>query len=191
MPSSRRFTRGSTVYDKTGRAYVVEDVDGGVVYCRADNDTETEFPEDALLTEAEWASRADGRRDEAIARLRQSRAYTTPVAKLDRAASEQFLAKAERLTPGLLDFAAYTIAMRLLTENRAQGADVPIVKARALFDGATPDVRAGLLADLLGARPDAIVSAARLGDNLMRAMIDQGLQPHREAFERFRDRRRR
>jgi hypothetical protein len=189
-----RFRRGAVAYAKDGRTYVVEDVDAGMVYCTASNGAETEFPETALLNETEWAARSDARRDTAFARLKQSRAYLVPAAaKLDRAASAQLLAKVERLSPGLLDFVAHSIAARALTENGdAELAPVLSIPAcRAVFDAATPETRASLVAGLLGASPAVLVDAGRLGDNLMRAMLEKGLTPHADAFEAFRDRRRR
>src|ERR1700730_11045857 len=44
-----RFSRGAIAYAKDGRSYVVDEVDGGIVYCSASNGTETEFPEAAWL----------------------------------------------------------------------------------------------------------------------------------------------
>jgi hypothetical protein len=45
-----------------------------------------------------------------------------------------------------------------------------------------------VLADLLGAQPEALASAAGLGDNLLRAMIDKGLEPYAQEFDEFQDR---
>jgi hypothetical protein len=42
----------------------------------------------------------------------------------------------------------------------------------------------------MGIAPDVLVGAARLGDNLMRAMITKGLAAREDAFEAFRSRRR-
>jgi hypothetical protein len=188
-----RFRRGATAYAKDGRSYVVEEVDDGIVYCTGSNGAETEFPEAALLNEAEWAARSDGRRDAAFARLKQSRAYLAPgTAKLDRTASTQLLTKVERLSPGLLDFAAHAVAARALTENGDADlvAGLSIRACRSVFDAATPEARASLVASLLGASPTVLVDAGRLGDNLMRAMLEKGLAPHTDAYETFRDRRR-
>ena len=52
-------------------------------------------------------------------------------------------------------------------------------------------VRASLRAGILGARPDALVSAARRGDNLLKAMIAKGLEAHGTDYEDFQDRPRR
>src|ERR1700731_3775901 len=112
-----RFCRGATAYARDGRTYVVEEVDGGIVYCSASNGTETEFPEAALLNEAEWDARSDGRRDVSYIRLKQSRAYTTSAGKLNRVACERLLAKIEQLPPGILDFAAFTVATRTMEDN--------------------------------------------------------------------------
>jgi hypothetical protein len=188
-----RFARGAAAYAKDGRSYVVEEVVDGIVYCTASNGAESEFPESALLNEAEWAARSDGRRDVSYLRLQQSRAYASASVKLDRAASAQLLAKIERLSAGLLDFAAFTVATRSMIENGDQDLvpGLSIVKCRAVFDAAKPEIRAALLADLLGAPPAALVDAGRLGDNLMRAMLEKGLAAQEEVFEAFRDRPRR
>jgi hypothetical protein len=188
-----RFRRGSYAYAKDGRKYVVEDVEDGIVYCSSDSGAETEFPETALQNEAEWGSRADGRRDLAYTKLKQARAYAQPIATLDRAASQETLTKVERLEPGLLDFVAFTVATRALTESGSEDllVGLSIAKCREIFDAARPDVRAGLLSVLLDAPPAALVSAGRLGDNLMRAMLQKGLARHEAAFDAFRDRRRR
>lgn len=188
-----RFRRGGTAYAKDGRSYTVDDVDGGIVYCSSPGGAEAEFPESALLNEAEWAARSDGRRDLAYTRLKQARVYLQPVARLDRVPSEQLLAKAELLSPGLLDFTAYTVAKRALAEAGGEDllAGLSIAKCRDVFDAAKPEIRAGLLATLLDAPPAALVGAARLGDNLMRALLEKGLARHQAEFDSFRDRRRR
>ncbi len=188
-----RFQPGAHAYDKDGRSYTVEVVDGGTVYCKASNGVETEFPASSLLNESEWTARGDGRRDISYTRLKQARAYTSTMEKLDRAASEQLLAKAERLSPSLLDFAAFTVAERVLMENKNEDMidGLSIIKCREIFDEAKPEIRAGLLATLISARPDALIGAVRLGDNLLRAMIDKGLEAHAQAFEDFQDRPRR
>jgi hypothetical protein len=188
-----RFCRGATAYARDGRTYVVEEVEGGIVYCSASNGTETEFPEAALLNEAEWDARSDGRRDVSYIRLKQSRAYTTSAGKLNRAACERLLAKIEQLSPGILDFAAFTVATRIMEENgdRDLISGLSIVKCRAIFDAVAPDVGATLLAGMLATPAAVLVDAGRLGDNLMRAMLEKGLAAHAAAFESFRDRRRR
>ena len=44
------------------------------------------------------------------------------------------------------------------------------------------------MAELLGARADALVSAGGIGDNVLKAMIAKGLESQAEAFEDFQDR---
>ncbi len=189
----QRFTPGSIAYAKDGRAYTVEVVDGGMVYCVGDNGIETEFPGSNLLTAAEWAARSDGRRDVSYARLRQSRHYMPPATKLDAKLAVDLLTKADHLVPGLLDFAAFWVASQILRDNKDEAmiAGLSVVKCREVFDEAKTDVRASLLASLLGQKPDSLASGARLGDNLLRAMVEKGLEPHRAAFEDFQDRPRR
>lgn len=188
-----RFSRGAVAYAKDGRSYTVDEVEDGIVYCIGSNGAETEFPESALLNEAEWAARSDGRRDLSYLRLQQARAYASTPAKLDRAAAERVLARIERLSPGILDFAAFTVATRIMVENGDQDLvpGLSIVKCRAVFDAAEPEIRAGLLATILGTPPAALVDAGRLGDNLLRAMIEKGLAAQAEAYEAFGDRPRR
>ena len=185
-----RFSPGAVAYAKDGRRYVVDEVAGGLVYCTASGGAETEFPEAQLFTEAEWTARSGGRRDALYSRLKQARAYAPHKGELDRAAAAHFVAKAEQLFPGLLDFAAYTVASRMLSESGDQALipELSIVKCREIFDGAAPETKAALLAGLVGAAPDKIVSGAKLGDNLTRAMIDKGLDA--KAFEAFGSRRR-
>ena len=136
---------------------------------------------------------SDGRRDLLYLRLKKARAYTASPGKLDRAAAEQTLSKIERLSPGILDFTAFTTAKRIMEETGDQDLlpELSIAKCRAVFDGASPEIRAGLLAQLLNTPPGALVSAGRLGDNLMRAMLEKGLAASADAFESFRDRPRR
>ncbi|HTZ80436.1 MAG TPA: hypothetical protein VMC10_21185 [Stellaceae bacterium] len=188
-----KFAPGDIAYAKDGRSYTVEDVDAGIVYCRGSNGAEADFPEAALSTEAEWSARSSGRRDVSYARLKQASVYKAAGVRLDRAAAAQLLAKLQRLSPGLIDFAAFTVASRAMTENGDSDlvGELSIVKCRELFDAATPEVRASLLANLLSTPPAVLVDAARLGDNLMRAMLEKGLAPHTEAFEAFGNRRRR
>ena len=188
-----RFSLGSIAYAKDGRSYTVEVVDGGTVYCTASNGVETEFPEGNLLTESEWGVRTDGRRDISYTRLKQARVYSAAPEKLDKAAAEQLLSKAERLSPSLLDFVAFTVAKQILRENKddEQVADLSIVKCRQLFDESKPEVRACLLAGMLGTRAEMLISALKLGDNLMRAMLDKGMAAHEASFEDFLDRPRR
>jgi hypothetical protein len=192
MPPSR-FPRGSTAYSKDGRTYIVDVAEDGIVYCTSDNGAETEFPESSLLNEKEWASRAGNKREVSYNRLRQSKAFTAPTGKIARADAEKLLAKVQRVSPSLLDFTAFTVASRLMIENKEQNLlpDLSIVKCRAMFDEAAPDIRACLLANVLGVKPDVLISASNLGDNLMRAMVDKGLSEHGAAFEDFSSRRRR
>jgi hypothetical protein len=189
-----KFRRGDTAYaKKTGHAYVVEDIADGVVYCTSENGAETEFPESALSTEAEIAARPDGKRGMLYARLKQAMAANTPGAKLDRNAAAQLLAKIERLSAGILDFAAFSVAERILIESGDQTLveSLSIPKCREAFEAAPPETRAGLLARILDTPPEMLINAGRLGDNLMRAMIQKGLAANAEAFESFGDRPRR
>jgi hypothetical protein len=188
-----RFQPGSIAFDKDGRSYTVEIVDGGTVYCVASNGVETEFPESSLVTESEWGTRSDGRRDISYTRLKQARAYTIAPGKVDKEAAAQLLAKAERLSPSLLDFVAFTAAKQVLTENKDEDQvdGLSIVKCRQIFDEAKPEVRACLLAGVLGTQAEMLISAIKLGDNLMRAMIDKGMAAHAVSFEDFLDRPRR
>jgi hypothetical protein len=190
MPT--RFPVGSTAYAKDGRSYVVEEVADGIVYCTTSNGAETEFPESQLTSEAEWAAKTKVglQREVSYVRLKQSRQFLPAGAALDAAAADRLLVKAERLSPGILDFAAFTVAAHILAEHRE--ADLverlSIRKCREVFDAAPPAVRARLLADLLGARPDALVSAVGLGENLLKAMVAKGLEPLQAAYDAFQDR---
>jgi hypothetical protein len=188
-----RFVPGATVYTKDGRTYVVDEVDDGTVYCTAPGGGETVFAEAALLTESEWAGKSDGRRELFYTRLKQSRHYAVPAGKPDAAAAEQLLTKIERLSPGILDFTAFTVATQVIIENGDPSgvSALSIPKCREVFDAARPEARLGLLAGLLGMRTEALADAGRLGDNLARALIDKGLAPHAEDFETFLDRPRR
>jgi hypothetical protein len=188
-----RFQPGVRAYDKDGRSYTVEVVDGGTVYCTASNGLETEFPESLLLTESQWTARGDGRRDISYARLKQARAYTATMEKVDRTTAEHLLMKAERLSPSVLDYTAFATAQRVLAENKDDDmiASLSIVKSREIFNESKPEIRAVLLAGVLGARLEALVSVAKVGDNVLRAMIEKGLATHGEDFEDFQDRPRR
>jgi hypothetical protein len=182
-----RFRRGATAYDKQGRAYVVEDVEDGIVYCTTESGGETEFPEAALTSEAEWRARSDRKSGQLYDRLRLSRVYMAPTGKLDRAASERVLAKVERLLPGILDFAAVTVARRIMTETGDYDLldSLSVAKCREVFEQAKPETRASLLANILGSPPEVLVGAGRLGDNLMRAMLDKFLAANAGEFEGF------
>lgn len=188
-----RFRRGALAYAKDGRVYTVETVEDGVVYCRSEGGAETEFAEASLMTEAEWTARSSARRETVYSRLKQARAYAAPARGLDRKASEQLLVRIDRLSPGIVDFAAFTTAARVLEEagEGAAVAGLSIAKCRDVFDAAAPEVRATLLASLLDAQPAALVEAARLGENLLRALLDKGLAAHAEEYEAFCDRPRR
>lgn len=186
-----RFPPGSKAYGKDGRIYTVDEVTGGTVYCRSENGIETEFPEANLATPAEWAAQADGRRDLAYSRIKQSKAFTSPQGKIDRAGAERLLVQADRLVMGLLDFTAFTAATHVLTEQKAPADNLSIVKCRQVFDQASAEVRASLLANVLSVPPDTLIGAAKLGDNMAKAMIDKGLALRAEAFEEFCDRPRR
>lgn len=191
MPS--RFAPGAKVFAADGRSYIVEDVDDGVVYCKTASGAETEFSESSLLSEAEWTAKSGGRRDLFYTRLRQASAYSVPAGKRDQATSERLLAKIDRLSPGLLDFTAFTVAERAMVENgdRALASGLSIPKCREVFDAAAAEARLTLIAGMIGMTTDALVDAGRLGDNLMRALIDKGLAAKSEAFEAFCDRPRR
>jgi len=189
---STRFSPGSTVYAKDGRSYVVEDVADGIVYCTTSSGAETEFPESLLLSEAEWAAKTKVglQREVSYIRLKQSRHFLPAGEKLDAAAVDRLLAKAERLSPSILDFAAFTAARRFLAEHKEEdlAPRLSIRKCREIFDAALPAVRARLLAELLGARPDALVSAVGLGENLLKAMFAKGLEPLQAEYDAFQDR---
>lgn len=187
-----RFLPGSTVYAKDGRSYVVEDVDGGIVYCVTSSGAETEFPETQLMSEAEWAAKTKVglQREVSYGRLKQSRHFLPNGEKLDAAAVERLLAKAEHFSPGILDFAAFTAATRALSEHKEENLveRLSIRKCREVFDAAPPTVRARLLAALLGARADALVSAGGLGENLLKAMVAKGLEPLQAEYDAFQNR---
>ena len=188
-----KFVPGATVYAKDGRSYVVEAAEDGIVYCTSQGGGETEFPEAALQTAAEWNARADNRRDLFYTRLKQAKPYVTLIGKQDRAGSERALAKIERLSPGILDFVAYTVAARVMADgDDPDGTDrLSIPKCRDVFDAARPEIAIGLVANLFEMQTSALVGAGNLGDNLMRALIDKGLAAHADAFEDFLDRPRR
>lgn len=187
-----RFPRGSIVYAKDGRRYVVEAVDDGIVYCTTSSGAETEFPESQLASEAEWASNAKPglQREVSYVRLKQSRHFLPAGEKLDAAAASRLLVKADLLSPGILDFAAFTTAAHILAERNETDLveRLSVRKCREVFDAAPPAVRVRLLAGLLGARADALVSAGGLGENLLKAMFAKGLEPLQAEYEAFMDR---
>lgn len=168
----------------------MDEVADGLVYCTAPGGAETEFPESQLMNEAEWTARTGGRRDMLYSRLKQARAYGSQKAVLDHAGAQRLVTKAEQLFPGILDFIAFTVASRVLSENGDQSfiPELSIIKCREIFDGAPVETRAALIAGQLGTPPDKMISAAGLGDNLARAMIEKGLNV--DAFEAFGSRRR-
>jgi hypothetical protein len=188
MPS--KFWRGSLAYTENGRRYTVDAVEDGTVYCTTDSGAETEFSEAAMLTEAEWTARAARHNGQVYDRLKQSRLYAGPSAKIERAAATALLAKIERLTPGILDFAAFTTAAHILADSGESelAARLSIAKCRAVFETASAETRASLLASILNTPADVLVNAARLGDNLMRALVEKGMATNATEFEEFCDR---
>lgn len=190
---SVRFVPGATVYTKDGKSYTVDEVEDGTVYCTSPGGAQTEFAEDSLLNESEWAAKSDGRRDLFYTRLKQAKPYTQHTGKHDAAIASQLLAKIDRLSLGLLDYAAFITAEKVMVDNGDEqlvsGLSIP--KCRAVFDEARPEVRLSLVAAMLGINTDALLDAGRLGDNLMLALIEKGLASHGEAFEDFLDRPRR
>lgn len=192
---SSKFRRGAYAFSENGRRFTVEEVEDGTVYCVGDNGAETEFSETALMTEAEWTLRSEKRGVNVYTRLKQSPLYakapnTPSGARLDRAAAFTVLAKVEKLHPGILDFAAVTTAERILGEagETALAEGLSISKCRAVFEEAAPEIRASLLAALLATPAETLVNAARLGDNLIRALVEKGMAGRAEAFEAFCDR---
>ena len=190
---SARFVPGATVYTKDGKSYTVDEVEDGVVYCTSPGGTLTEFAEDLLHNESEWAAKSDGRRDLFYTRLKLAKPYTDFSGKQDAATTSQLLAKIDRLALGILDYAAYITAEKVMIDNGdcQLVSGLSIAKCRAVFDEARPEVRLSLLAAMLGIGTDALLDAGRLGDNLMLALIEKGLASHGEAFEDFLDRPRR
>jgi len=190
---SVRFVPGATVYTKDGKSYTVDEVEDGTVYCNSPGGAQTEFAEDSLLNESEWAAKSDGRRDLFYTRLKQAKPYTLHAGKQDAVTASQLLAKIDRLSLGLLDYAAFITAEKVMIDNGDEqlisGLSIP--KCRAVFDEARPEVRLSLVAAMLGINTDALLDAGRLGDNLMLALIEKGLANHGEAFEDFLDRPRR
>lgn len=187
-----RFPRGSTAYAKDGRSYIVDEVADGIVYCTTSNGAETEFTESKLLSEAEWAAKTKVglQREVSYPRLKQSRHFLPDGETFDKAAADRLLAKADGLSPGILDFASVAVAERILAERKEEdlAQQLSVRKCRELFDAAPSPVRARLLAHLLGTRADALVSAGGLGENLLKAMIAKGLEPLQADYEAFQDR---
>jgi hypothetical protein len=195
-----KFRRGATVYDKQGRAFTVEDIEDGTVYCTAENGVETEFPEASLVSEAEWQTRhtrSDPKQpalsgDRLYDRVRASRLYLVATARLDPAASQEVLTKVERLLPGILDFAALLTAERALDAEGDSGqSNLSAAKCRAIFDTAKPETRATLVAGLFNTKPDVFVGAAKLGDNLWRAMLEKFTEAYGGEFDQFKGAKRR
>ena len=185
-----RFPPGAIAFAKDGRRYVIEEVVDGIAYCHSESGAEAEFAVPQLKTEAEHAAEAGGQRELVYARLKQSSLYAPCKGAIDRKDAEHLLARAAFLFPGLLDFAALHAA-ELAFRRMASGRPLPelsIVKCRALFDSASPETRVSLLAGIVGAQPEKLASAAKVGDNLVRAMIAKGLDE--AAFEAFGARRR-
>ncbi|MEQ8510637.1 MAG: hypothetical protein RIF37_09830 [Rhodospirillaceae bacterium] len=190
---AERFPEGSTAYTKDGRAYTVDEVADGTVYCSLPNGTETDFPETALLNEQEWGARSGGQEDVVYGRIKRAKEYAAPELKLNPRDAEKVLLRADKIRAGLLDFAAYTIGVWCLKDagQSDQADSLSIIKCRAVFESHSPEARASALAKFLGAKPNVLVSMAELGDNLVRAMIDQGMAGHEVAYEEFCDRPRR
>lgn len=184
-----RFSAGAVVYAKDGRRYVVDDLADGVVYCSSDSGAEVEFSEGQLVSEAEWSSQFDDRREKLYAKLKQSKPFTLATGRYDRTAAEAMVKKIGNLLPGILDFAAVTASNKILDQagGREIGVELSTAKCRDIFDAATPEVRLSLLAQVLNVEPDKLLSAARLGDNLLRALIDKGMEASAAAFEAFGD----
>lgn len=190
---TERFPEGSTAYTKDGRAYTVEEVAGGIVYCSLPNGTETDFPESSLLNASEWAARSGGQDDVLYNRVKRAKGYSAPTTKLNAAAAEKILSRADNLSPGLLDFTAYTVATQALQDSghEEQTEGLSIIKCRNVFDEHSPEVRASALALVLATSPSVLVSLSDVGDNLVLAMVEKGLATRAQAFEDFCDRPRR
>jgi hypothetical protein len=187
---SNRFSPGATAYAKDGKGYIVEEVVRGVVYCHSEAGDEAEFPESQLMTDSEKSGQTGGQSTMLYARLRQSTVYAPYKGPIAAKEAEHLLARAAMLFPGILDFAAFDAARRAFAKSSPGQTppDLSIVKCRELFDAVTPQTRVTLLAGLAGAAPEMLVSAGRVGDNLVRAMIEKGLNA--SAFEAFGSRRR-
>ena len=190
---AERFPEGSTAYTKEGRAYTVEEVADGTVYCSLPNGTETDFPESALFNEQEWGARSGGQDDVVYGRIKRAKEYAAPDAKIKAKDAQTVLKRADSMRAGLLDFTAYTIGVWCMKDagQNDQADSLSIVKCRAVFDSHSPEVQASALATVLGAKATVLASLAELGDNLLRATIDQGMAGHEAAYEAFCDRPRR
>jgi hypothetical protein len=189
-----RFKPGGAAFTKDGRRYIVDEVVNGTVYCASSAGAETEFAENQLLTEAEWSAKTGGLQGMVYSRLKQAACYAPVRSRLlDRSSAERLLQRAETLFPGLLDFAAFCTATRVIAETASSGSNenLSIVRCREIFDETTAETRATLLSAAIGTIPDRLVSAAGLGDNLLRAMIDKGLAENLHSFDAFRTRPRR
>src|SRR6185437_164161 len=88
---------------------------------------------------------------------------------------------------GILDFAAVITAERALDADGDAGqSDLSTAKCREIFDAARPETRAFLMAGLFATRPDVFVGAAKLGDNLWRAMLEKFTETYGPEFDQFR-----
>jgi hypothetical protein len=182
-----RFKRSAAAYAKDGQRYVVQDIEDGIVYCLTSGGAETEFPETQLFNEAEWAARTGSKPDRLYGAIRQSTFYAPYKGKLGRVPSERLLAKAETLVPGVLDYAAFVIAERVLADTGAGSAqDLSIRKCREIFDAAGPESRAAILAGLIGSPAELLVGTVDRGDNLLRAMIGKIADAGSIPFDLFR-----
>jgi len=190
MALATRFAAGAVAYGKDGKRYTVDEAVHGLVYCHSDNGAEVEFSDEQLTTAAEWSGRGGIALAQLYERMKHTEVYARPKGELDKVGSELLLKKAASLFPGMLDFAAFETAKRALADISCERFldDLSIIKCRAVFDAAAPETRATLLANLVGASPERLVSAARIGDNLTRAMIEKGLNT--ASFEAFGSRRR-
>ena len=183
-----RFPPGSTAYTKDGRAYTVEEVDGGIVYCSLPNGTETDFSESTLFNEEEWATKSSAQEDVIYGRIKRAAPYSAQIAEVNLQAAETFLLRANNLVPGLLDVVAYFVAANSLSDSGNSSYSLSIKKCRAVFDAHTPDVRLSALAHTLQTEVQILVDVSSHGDNLIRALIEKGISTHDTAFDEFCDR---
>jgi hypothetical protein len=186
----QKFRRGAVAYTENGRRFTVESVEDGTAYCVGDNGAETEFAEAALLSEAEFLARSEKRAGNVYDKIKRARPYMMASGRLDRAAATSVLTRIEKLNPGILDFTAFITASRILTDAGEAAAidSLSISKCRTVFDAASPEIRASLLATLLATPADRLIDAAPLGDNLLRALVEKGMTAQADAFEEFCDR---